>query len=399
MSGHAAFHVQHDASGDGGSRSDRRRILRESMRHLDPRDVRRHALKNRNIVPADARLNDAFVSDGRGGFTFATSVQEVLDYGDARLARVRRKLAADQKTINRFVVHLPKSLCDEIPDFYPRRNADGSERIDPLNHEPMSRSRWVARDRDEALRYFRDAIDYLAEGVIPGGHEAIHGWATNFDESTPHIQIMADPFAADPKAPATQPDALRTMQSQAYSSHRDVRSADGRQLTGAEKFRGYQQSLREYMIARGWPVEANVSARHGRELSKNEYESAQDAEAFARAALDAAQRERKDADALAAQTRQIGYSVLDKIEAEHHRLTMLPAAFEAFLDATMKNGTTLRPSFERFVASLAKNAVRRAQLGGELDDAMSRRKRAHRPELNDDPTPARARQLGRQLGD
>lgn len=399
MTGHAAFHVHHDAHGERGNRADRRRILRESMRHLDARDVKRHAAKNLNIVAADTRLNEGFVNDGRGGFAFATSVTEVLDFGDARLARVRRKIAADQKTVNRFVVHLPKSLCEEVRNYYPRRNVDGSERVDPLTGEPMSRSRWVARDRDEAMRYFRDAIDCLADRVIPGGHDGIHGWATNFDESTPHIQIMADPFAPDPKATATQPDALRTMQSQVFSSHRDVRGADGRQLTGSEKLREYQRGLRDRMVAKGWPVDTDVSARHGKELTKSEYEAAQDAEASARAALAAAQRDRGDADALAMQTRHMGYAVLDRIDAEHQRIAKLPAAFEAFLDAPKKDGSTLRPAFERFTASLAKNPARSAQLRRELDDALPSRRRVRRPELDDHTTPARARQLGRQLGD
>lgn len=402
MTGHAAFHLQHDAHGERGNRADRRRILHESMRHLDPRDVRRHAAKNPNIVATDAHLNESFVNDGRGGFTFAPSVAKVLDYGDARLAGVRRKITADQKTVNRFVVHLPKNLCREIPDYYPRRNNDGSERLDPATGEPMSRSRWVARDRDEALRYFRDAIAYLAVRVIPGGQAAIHGWATNYDESTPHIQLMADPFAPDPKAPASQPVALRTMQSQAYSSHRDVRGADGRQLSGAEKLREYQRGLREHMLARGWPVEKDVSARHGKEMPKAEFEAAQDAEATARAALAAAQRERGDADALAAQTRQIGYGVLDRIDAEHERVRRLPAMFDAFLDAPLKAGGTLRPAFERYTASLSKTPVSSAQIRRELDDALPRSRRRRAPSTSLPPAAERhaeMQRLERQRGD
>lgn len=203
VTGHAAFHLKHVAHGTAGNRADRRGLLHESMRHLSPKDVARHAGRNASIVPADTHLNTAFVNDGAGGFRTAGTVKEVLDYGDARRKRVRRKITEKQVTTNLFVVHLPKTMCVEVPDYYPRRNADGSERLDPVTGEPMSRSRWVARDHDEALRYFRDAVDHLGEHVIPGGQEAIHGWATNFDESTPHIQIMADPFAQDPKAPAT----------------------------------------------------------------------------------------------------------------------------------------------------------------------------------------------------
>lgn len=368
------------------------------MRHLDPRDVKRHSAKNLNIVRADAHLNDGYVNDGRGGFTLVTSVTDVLDYGDERLERVRRKITADQKTVNRFVVHLPKTLCDEIAEYYPRRNSDGSERLGSSG-EPMSRSRWIARDRDEALRYFRDAIDFLGGSVLPGGHEAIHGWATNFDESTPHVQIMADPLAADLKAPASQPGALRTMQSQTYSSHREVLDANGRQISGAEKLREYQRGLREHMVKCGWPVDRQVSARHGLELPKPEYEAAQDAEASARGALAAAQRERREADALAEQTRRIGYAVLDKIDAEHERVKRLPPAFDAFLDAPMKTGGTLRPVFERFTSTLDKNTARAAQLRDELDEMLTPRRRVRRLELDDEQAPSRIRHLDRQFGD
>jgi len=292
--GHAAFHLEHTVQGTGGNRADRSRILKESMRHLSRGDVKRHAAKNANIVAAESNLNTAFVNDGNGAFRVATNVKEVLDYGDVRQRRVRRKLTEVQRTINRFVIHLPASLCVEVPDFYLRLDEDGQPVLDTVTQQPMMRSRNVARDSDEAMRYFADAIEVLTSFVIPGGHAAVHGWATNFDESTPHVQLMADPFAPDPKAPAAQSEALRTHQSQAYSSHRDVVDADGKQISGSAKLRGYQEMLRTTMADKGWPVDYEVSARHGRGLSKADFEELQDGRAAMTAKHQAMEAQRED---------------------------------------------------------------------------------------------------------
>lgn len=289
--GHAAFHLFRDSPKHTGTRagtkSQRRALLKESMRHLDPKDVVRHAKKNASIVAADAHLNSAFVNDGNGGFRPTQSVTDVLAYGDAREARVRRKIAEGQTTVNLFVVHLPKTLCVEIEDFYPRVNPDGTQRLDPITGEPMSRSRWVARDHDEAMRYFSDAVAFLGENVIPGHQQAIHGWATNFDETTPHIQLMADPFAQDTKAPSTKPDALRTEQNQAYGSHREIHDDHGNRISGREKMRSYQAAMRTHMIARGWQVEAAAGSRRSGQ-PKSEYQATQDEKAEAVALLGAA---------------------------------------------------------------------------------------------------------------
>jgi hypothetical protein len=94
-------------------------------------------------VPTDAHLNTAFVNNGAGGFRTANKIKEVLDYGEARQKRVRRKVNEKQVVTNLFVVHLPKTMCIEVPNYYPRLNEDGSERLDPVTGEPMSRSRWV----------------------------------------------------------------------------------------------------------------------------------------------------------------------------------------------------------------------------------------------------------------
>lgn len=277
--GHAAFHLAHISHGANGTLSDRRKLLTESMRHLDPREIARQAQLNPNIVPSDSRLNQAFVNDAGGSYRVTSDIKEVLDYGNERLAQVTRKMAAQSKTVQTFVVHLPKTLCVEVPNYYPRLKADGTERLDPVTGAPMSRSRWVARNKAEAMRYFNDALAYLSDQVIPGGQPGIHGWATNFDETTPHIQVMADPFAPDPKA--KDPSKLRIEQCQAYTSHREVRGADGKQLDGPTKMRNYQTGMREYMSNFGWPVETETGSRHGIGSSKSEYEATRDSLASA----------------------------------------------------------------------------------------------------------------------
>lgn len=312
--GHAAFHLfrnspKHTGT-KAGTKSQRRALLKESMRHLDPKDVARQSKKNASIVAADAHLNTAFVNDGKGGFRVTQSVADVLAYGDAREVRVRRKIAEGYTTVNLFVVHLPKTLCVEIEDFYPRVNPDGSQRLDPITGEPMSRSRWVARDHDEAMRYFSDAVAFLGENVIPGKQDAIHGWATNFDETTPHIQLMADPFARDTTAPASKPDALRTEQNQAYGSHREIRDDHGNQIGGKVKLRGYQAAMRTHMIARGWPVEAAPGPRRTGQ-PKSEYQATQDERADAVALLGAAADAEARAAAAQADALRIQESAID----------------------------------------------------------------------------------------
>ena len=355
VKGHAAFHKHKDGprhpGGVKSTRSERRDLLKESMRNLDPKETARQARKNSNIVAADTHLNTAYVNDGNGGFEVATDIKQVLDYGDAREKRARH-LKPGARTVDLFAVFLPKTMCIEIEDYYPRYNPDGSERLDPETGEPMSRSRWVPRDYDEAMRYFVSVVAFLGMKVSPGGMDSIHGWATNFDESTPHIQVMADPFVPDPDVPG----ALRSAASKAYSSHRDVvcpegtisihrnkttrtyrrlgdpmgfaftpeeqtqleqltgkpydqidlddlkaldgkklgggivRYAEGKPAWGEYKMQAAQGALRERMIAEGYPVEYEPGENHGRELLKEVYEEVQDEKAEAASLRDAAER-------------------------------------------------------------------------------------------------------------
>ena len=266
--GRTGFHVTHEKSV-----KKRGAILDEMMRELKDESVERWAQRNPSIVVEDEKLNIAYVNNGDNRFVRCKDPKEVLAYGQQRLAKlstpvkepkldpVTGKEKGGTTTSSMFVLHLPKSLCEEVKDFYPVLDDDGHE-------TGRRRSRWVARDRKEAMRYFKDALAYMTQEVIPGGRDAILGFDIQFSESTPHIQILADTFAPDPK----HPGQLRTEFSRAYGSHRSVRDDKGRQMSGQAKFRRYHDGLKQYMIERGWPVERDVDPlRHDKTATKDMY--------------------------------------------------------------------------------------------------------------------------------
>lgn len=265
--GRTGFHVTHEKSV-----KKRGAILDEMMRELKDESVERWAQRNPSIVVEDEKLNIAYVNNGDGRLVPCKDPKEVLAYGQQRLAKlstpvkepkldpVTGKERGGTTTSSMFVLHLPKSLCEEVKDFYPVFDEGG--------HEVGRRSRWVARDRKEAIRYFNDALKYMAKEVIPGGWDAILGADIQFSESTPHIQVLADTFAPDPK----HPGQLRTEFSRAYGSHRDVRDNKGRQMSGQAKFRQYHDGLKQYMIERGWDIERDVDPlRHDKTATKDMY--------------------------------------------------------------------------------------------------------------------------------
>ena len=248
---------------------ERRAIVHEMMRELDPKAVEYWARENTNIVVEDEVFDRGFVNDGTGRFVRATSMQEVIDYGQSRVDRLSSPLREDKPdkkgkmrggtvTTSMFVAHLPKSLCKEVPDFYGK-----------------GRSRWIARDRDEAMKYFTDVLRFLGKNVIPGGFEAILGFDVQHSETTPHVQVLADTFADDPK----HEGQLRPEWSRAYAAHRDVKREDGKMLTGRAKLERYQDDLKAYMVARGWPVERDVDPlRHDKTATKAVYGAMKDQE-------------------------------------------------------------------------------------------------------------------------
>ena len=266
--GRAAFNLRHlrrDNCG-GDTRGDRKRLLKEAMRELDPQDLAHQAAMNSNIVVADAHLNVPFVNNGDGTFRRATSVEEVLAYQDARMDGVRVQKNSFETSL--FVVHLPKSMCKEIPDFY-TSEVDGRE---------VKRPRYVARDYEEAKQYFEEAMRWLAENFIPGGIDAVAGGDMNFDESTPHSQFQADSFSPKPD----DPSKLRCRPGIAYNTDTSVRYKDGpkkgKQVSGHQKMIDAQRGLREHMHALGYPVELEVSERHDESLNLDRYTEQQDRE-------------------------------------------------------------------------------------------------------------------------
>lgn len=271
--GRAGFHVKHTKSV-----SERGAILDEMMRELKDESIKRWAARNPNIVVENEDSNIALVNDGEGGFDICTDPKQVIAYGNTRLAKlsspirepkldpVKGKLKGGTTTTSMFVMHLPKSLCQEVPDFYP---------VYDHGKEVGRRSRWVARDREEAKRYFDDIVEYLATHVIPGGADAVLGVDIQFSESTPHIHVLADTFAPDPK----HPGQLRSEFSRAYGDHRDVRDDKGRQMGHKAKFRQYHAGLKKFMIERGWPVERDVDPlRHDKTATKETYGAMKDKE-------------------------------------------------------------------------------------------------------------------------
>lgn len=271
--GRTGFHVTHTKAV-----SERGAILDEMMRELKDESIERWAQRNPSIVVEDEDSNIALVNDGEGGFDPCSDPKQVIAYGNTRIAElsspirepkldpVTGKLKGGTTTTSMFVAHLPKSLCEEVPDFYP---------VYDHGKEVGRRSRWVARDREEAKQYFDDVVEYLATHVIPGGVDAVLGVDIQFSESTPHVQILADTFAPDPK----HPGQLRSEFSRAYGQHRDVRDEKGRQIGRKAKFRQYHADLKKFMLERGWEIEADVDPlRHDKTATKDMYGAMKDKE-------------------------------------------------------------------------------------------------------------------------
>lgn len=268
--GRAGFHAVHTKRA-----SERGAILDEMMRELDPEAVERWAERNPSIVIADEVENEAFVNDGDGGFRRCTDKQEVLDYGEARLKRVRRKITppkldpatGEEKggttTTTMLVTHLPKSLCVEVPDAYPvlykKGPRKGQQKTDE-HGQLRFRSRWVARDKDEARRYFDDVGEIIGTHLSPGGHDGILGRDDQYSETTPHSQWLLDAFGEDPKYQGS----LRADASRHWFSHQ------GRM---AELHR----RLKEELIARGWEISPDFDEkRHAYGHAKAEYGDIED---------------------------------------------------------------------------------------------------------------------------
>lgn len=357
--GRAGFHVEHTKNV-----AERGAILHEMMRELDEQSIRYWAERNPNIVVADEALNEAYVNDGDGGFRTCTDRQEVLDYGDERIARVKRKFVEDRPTLNKktgktemkggtatttlIVMHLPKSMCVEVPNYYPVLDSKTGQPVVGTDGTPLMRSRWVARDRDEARRYFMDALSFLEDHVIPGGRDGVHGIDIQHSESTPHIQILADTFGVDPK----DADALRVMTSQAWFAHRDVLDAQGRQKSGKTKMSEYHAGLKGALIERGYDISPDFDEeRHMVGHTKDDYALVQD-------------RKRRNAEHTARNARD--HDKLNewdaRLLAERHKLEDDAAAIHAQRAALQSREAELQTREDALQAGEAELVTQRAQL-------------------------------------
>lgn len=292
--GRAGWNVRHLRHGDSGTHSERVPILKESMRDLDERDADYWARRNPNVVREDTHLNRSMVNDGAGGFRLADNVGEVLDYGDARIgtrdnaeeedriANTGRKWNPKSFETSLFVISLPRTLCEEIEDYYPVIDEKSGEPV-TVDGEPVMRSRFVARDVEEAREYFMRSAEFLGSNVLTGGTDAIHGIAPNFDEAYPHAQIMADTLG-----PAERTGELRCDASRMWGSHRDVRDTDDKQEGRHSKMERYQREFREHM-AQWYDVELEVAPRSKSSQSREEWAELKDRERIAEAEAEAAE--------------------------------------------------------------------------------------------------------------
>ena len=109
------------------------------------------------------------------------------------------------------------------------------------------------------------------------------------------MQLGFDSYAVDPK----HPGFLRNEFSRTWFSHRDVVYPDGhpkagKSISGKVKLSDYQTAMREFMIERGWPVEAEIDkANEGSYLGKKNYARADNNRIIAEDRL-AAAREQED---------------------------------------------------------------------------------------------------------
>lgn len=282
---------------DGGkSRKERKtNTLEESQRKTAGKQAtQHHAQINPNIVVADTHKNIDFVNDGNGGFRDTTSVDETVNYGEDRLDRVTHKVTDTNKTWITSVFHLPYSMCEEVPDYYPVLDKKG----DPTYKEdgtPKMRSRWVIKPgmEDEAKRYFAETLAFFGDNVTLGGQESIHGGSINLDESRPHMQIISDALTRDTRS--KDPHALKNGFSLAMGNHRkshriphmdyktgtQLLDKNGEPKTRLERSKDkaerHHREFKAYMLERGFEIEAERDPeRHNRKQSINEYALTQD---------------------------------------------------------------------------------------------------------------------------
>lgn len=292
---------QHGADGGRDRETRKRNTLEEAARQTaGPRAIAHYAGRTPSLVPADTHLNYDFVNDGSGNFKPMTDISEVVEYGEDRVGRLTGVKPKDSNTSwITSVFHLPYSLCQEIPNYYPREDEDGK----PLRNEDgtkLNRSRWIVKPgmEDEAQRYFDEVLKFWAT-ILPGGMDAIHGGSINLDESRPHMHVVSDPFEKNPRS--KEPNALKTAFSKAFSYHpnspkvpktypgTDTPVPDeetGEPVMIGEsaqmKMTRYHKMLKQHLLDAGFDIEKERDAkRHNRRSDLHDYQASQDALAVA----------------------------------------------------------------------------------------------------------------------
>jgi hypothetical protein len=203
--------------------------------------------------------------------------------------------------------HLPWGYCAPDGTFYqPLDPQTGEPRVWETGKnegEPVLLPRFGVKPgyEEKAAQYWKDFVEFHAEHVFLGGHEAMIGYSIQRDEYREGIQIYSDPFADG--STDMNPDGLKNAYSLTFGSHRDsamvpardrktgepiilIDEETGEPLLDAEgepmvkmmrenaslKMERYQREFREFMIARGHEVEAERDeARHLRSLELEDY--------------------------------------------------------------------------------------------------------------------------------
>lgn len=260
----------------------RKGLLHEGARSLNDAHEQKWAADNPNIRPDFASQNRVFVQrlDANGDWGLSaidTSGEEesFVDYGDARVARLDRKVREGQVEVSSMAFHYPKDWCDEHPNEAQAVDKKTGKLVFDKFGDPVMVSRYTAKDQDEMLSYFGDCLEYLANKL--GSEENIHGAFIHLDERTPHMQVVFDSFQVSDK----DPDKLRMSHSRLWGEHRDVRYPDGtfvgdkdmsgKVMSGSAKMKKFHQEMRDYMADRGWEVSREYSENHDTHLTKDEY--------------------------------------------------------------------------------------------------------------------------------
>ena len=368
-------------------------IAKEALRSLDAAQSAREAMKNPYILVTEEQLNENWVSDGVGGLKTATRFEEVEKSLAARNAQLYRKQASKDYELSLLVVHLPENMCMVDPvnaSYVMRKLEDGSEEqvISEATGEPLTKPRLIPRDADEARRYFDDALAFMVEhGLIAGGMDALHFRSDQYSEHRPHMQVGFDNYVADPK----HPGHLRTFHGETWFTHDTVCYPDGhpkagKKIGGAVKLSNYQEQMREFMIAKGWPVEKDINEKtKGNSQGKDLYAATDDARIIAEDRLAAAEaqeagneQEREWLTRNGAKMR----AARDKVEADREDVAVTLAELPGMV-AQQVNEASERAYADAYLENIETMAIDRRETRRVLDDAKRDRAAVEEPYLTD----------------